>query len=155
MRFLAMPLVAAVTVYAAAATLKFDAPAGWKSSPPASTTRVAEFSLPKAPGDAEDASLIVYYFGAGGGGGVQANVDRWISQMQQPDGKPSKDVAKTSTFDAHGLKVSVVDVSGTYTAAMTPGGTDNVNKPGFRLIAAVVETTSGPYYVKLTGPQKT
>jgi hypothetical protein len=73
--------------------------------------------------------------------------------MDQPDGKASKDVAKTSTMTSHGLAITLVDVIGTYTAAMSPA--TPVNKPNFRQIAAVVETTGGTYYVKLTGPAKT
>ena len=139
----------------AAPILKYDAPAGWVSKPPASTMRVAEFTLPKVAGDAEDAALAIYYFGTGQGGTVQANLDRWMSQMAQPDGTPSKDVAKTTTLTSRGLKITVVDVSGTYVAELTPGSTERHNKPGFRQLAAVVETTSGPYFVKLTGPART
>jgi hypothetical protein len=138
-----------------AATLTFTAPAGWQSKTPASTSRVAEWTLPKAAGDADDASLVVYYFGASGGGGVQANMDRWIGQMTQPDGRASKDVARTSTMTVNGLKVSDIDVSGTYTAEMSPGATEHFNSPGWRLRAAVIETSGGAYYVKLTGPAKT
>ena len=116
--------------------------------------RVAEFVLPKVAGDPEDASLVVYFFG-GQGGSTQANIDRWVSQMEQPNGKSSKDVAVTSTMTVNGLKVSLIDVSGTYTAEMSPGASEHFNKPGFRLKAAVVETPGGPYFVKVTGPAKT
>ena len=95
-----------------AATLKFDAPTGWVSKAPASTMRVAEWSLPKVAGDAEDADVTLYFFGANQGGNVQANLDRWIGQMSQPDARASKDVAKTSTLTSHGLKVTLVDVTG-------------------------------------------
>jgi hypothetical protein len=137
------------------ATLKFDAPAGWVSRTPSSTMRVAEWALPKVTGDSEDAILTVYFFGATMGGNVQANLDRWIGQMSQPDGRASKDVAKTSTMTVHDLKVTLVDVTGTYVAEVTPGSTDHFNKPGFRQCAAVIETSGGPYFVKLTGPEKT
>ena len=152
---LALAIMALSATVVAAAALKFDAPKGWVSKTPASSMRVAEFVLAKAPGDAEDATVTVYFFG-GQGGSVQANLDRWIGQMAQPDGKPSKDVAKTSNMQtATGLKVSLVDVSGTYVAEVTPGSTERLNKPGFRQIAAVVETPDGPYFVKLTGPAGT
>src|SRR5258708_5078869 len=97
-----------VALSSAAATLKFDAPPGWVSKPPASSMRVAEFTLPKAAGDTEDAALAIYFFG-GQGGNVQANLDRWIGQMQQPDGKSSKALAKTTTMTSHGLGITVVD----------------------------------------------
>jgi hypothetical protein len=137
------------------ATLKYDVPAGWVAKTPSSSMRVADFDLPKVAGDSEDATTTIYFFGAQQGGSVQANMDRWINQLSQPDGKPSKDVAKTSTLTSHGLKISVVDVSGTYIAETAPGSGQHLNKPGFRQLAAVVETPGGSYYVKLTGPAKT
>ena len=137
------------------ATLKYDAPAGWESKKPVSTMRVAEFTLAKVTGDAEDATVTIYFFG-GQGGTVQANLDRWIGQMAQPDGKASKDVATTSKLKTNsGLAVTMVDVSGTFVAEVTPGSTEKFNKPNFRQRAAVVETTGGPYFVKLVGPAKT
>ena len=135
--------------------LKFDPPAGWVAKPPASSMRIAEFTLPKTGADSEDAALTVYFFG-GQGGSVQANLDRWIGQMSQPDGRESKRVAKTSTFKTtSGLAVTLLDVSGTYVAEVQPGSTERFNKPGFRLRAAVIETPGGPYFVKLTGPAAT
>jgi hypothetical protein len=135
-------------------SLAFTPPAGWQSRASASTMRVAEFVVPKAAGDTEDAEVIVYYFG-GTGGSVEANVDRWIGQMQQPDGSPSKDKATRRSQTVNGLAVSTVDVSGTYVAEVRPGATERHNKPNFRLRAAVVETPRGPYYIKMTGPAKT
>jgi hypothetical protein len=111
--------------------------------------------LPKVAGDAEDATTTIFFFGTQQGGSVQANIDRWMSQMEQPDGKASKDVAKTSALTANGIKISVVDVTGTYVAETAPGSGVKLNKPGFRQLAAVVETPGGNYYVKLTGPAKT
>ena len=147
--------VAAPLLFLSVATLKYDAPAGWVSKTPSSSMRVAEFTLPHVPGDAEDATVTVYFFG-GQGGTVQANLDRWIGQMAQPDGKASKDVAATSTLKTKsGLAVTMVDVSGTYVAEVTPGSKDKFNKPGFRQRAAVVETPGGPHFVKLIGPAKT
>ena len=145
-------VLSAVTTLSAA--LKFDAPAGWVSKPPTSSMRVAEFTLPKTTGDAEDATLGIFFFG-GQGGNVEANLERWIGQMTQPDGRPSKQVAKTTKFTSRGLAITLVDLSGTYVAEVTPGSPERLNKPGFRLRAAVVETKEGPYFVKLTGPDKT
>lgn len=117
--------------------------------------RVAQFALPKASGDQEDASLVLYYFGPGQGGSIQANIDRWVNQMEQPDGSPSKNKAKTETLKANGLNVTLLDVSGTYTAEMTPGAGNRQNKSNYRMRAGVVETPRGPYFIKLTGPAKT
>jgi hypothetical protein len=119
--------------------------------------RVADFSLPRAEGDPEDAELVLYYFG-GGGGSVDANIERWIGQMQQPDGRPlssSTAAAKRDVRKVNGLDVTLLDVSGTYVAEMAPGATERHHKPNFRLRAAVILTPGGPYYIKVTGPQKT
>lgn len=147
-------LAIAATATLIAPTLTYKGDAGWKTVAPSSSMRVAGWALPKVAGDTEDASLVIYFFG-GTGGSVQANLDRWVGQMTQPDGKPSSSVAKTLNFDVHALKVTMVDVAGTYTAEMTPGATEHFNKPGFRQIAAVVETPGGPYFVKFLGPSKT
>jgi len=116
--------------------------------------RVAQFVLPRSMGDTLDAELVVYYFG-GSGGSVAANIDRWLGQVQQADGKPSAAVAQRQKRTVNGLSVTLVDVSGTYVAEMTPGATERHNNPNFRLRAGVIETPNGPYFIKLTGPAKT
>jgi hypothetical protein len=138
----------------AAGSLTFTAPPAWQTRPAASSMRIAEFVIPRAPGDAEDGELIVYYFGTGAGT-IDANIDRWIGQIQQPDGSPSKEKARRTTQTVNGLNVTMVDAEGTYVADMRPGSAERYNKPGFRLRAAVVETPRGPYYIKMTGPAKT
>jgi hypothetical protein len=147
-------MTAVLLSLALAAGLTYTAPAAWKPVATTSSMRVAQFAVPRAPGDAQDGELVLYYFG-GSGGTVEANIDRWLGQVQQPDGRSSKAVAKRETRTISGLKATLVDVGGTYIAEMTPGATERHNSPGFRLRAAVIETPNGPYFVKLTGPAKT
>ena len=135
--------------------LHYKMPDGWVNEKPTSTTRAAQYKLPKAEGDPEDASLVLYYFGATQGGAVQANIDRWIGQMQQPDGSASKDKAKTENLTINGMKVTTVDVTGTFTAEMMPGSGERHNNADYRLRAAVIETPKGNYFAKLVGPSKT
>ena|ERR1051326_7417210 len=73
-----MPLALLATL---AATLTFTPPAGWRSSNPSSSMRLAGFTLPRASGDADDAQLVVYYVG-GFGRTVDTNMTRWIAQME-------------------------------------------------------------------------
>ena len=54
-----------------------------------------------------------------------------------------------------GGSVQANDVTGTYVAEVTPGSSQRFHEPGYRLIAAVVETPGGAHYVKLTGPADT
>jgi hypothetical protein len=139
----------------ASGELRYKAPEGWVKEQPSSAMRVAQYKLPKAEGDTEDAALVVYFFGATQGGGIQANIDRWISQIQQPDGSSSRDKAKTETMTVNGLKVTTVDVMGTYTAEMAPGSGTMHNDANYRLRAAVIETSKGNYFLKIVGPAKT
>jgi hypothetical protein len=139
----------------ASGDLHFKAPDGWVIEQPSSKMRAAQYKLPKAEGDSEDASLVLYYFGATQGGPPQANIDRWIAQIQQADGSSSKDKAKTETMTVNGLKITTVDVTGTYTAEMAPGSGTSHNDANYRLRAAVIETAKGNYFLKLVGPAKT
>lgn len=116
--------------------------------------RVSQYQLPAAEGDTEAASLVVYYFGPGQGGSTNANIERWIGQMQQPGGEPSKDSAATETTTVNGLKVTVLDVTGTYTGGDMGGGAAG-SKPNYRMRAAVIDTPKGAYFIKLVGPRKT
>jgi hypothetical protein len=137
----------------AANDLKLQAPEGWVSEQPSSGMRVAQYRL---PGEAGDANLAVFYFGPGQGGSVEANFDRWVGQMQQPDGSPSKEKAKIETTSVNGMKVTLLDVTGTYSAGdMGGGAAAQQSKPDSRMRAGVIETPKGAYYIKLVGPEKT
>ena len=127
-------------------------PAGWAERTPSSQMRKAQFALGKVPGDEDDAELAVFYFGAGQGGSVEANIDRWIGQLAQPDGSASKEKAKISKKEVARLPVTLVDVTGTYSPGMMSPGPPH---PGYRLLGAVVETSEGPWFFKMTGPEKT
>ena len=138
-----------------AGELRYRVPEGWTVEKPTSDMRAAQYKLPKAGGDSEDALLILYYFGQGQGGSAQANIDRWINQIQQPDGQSSKDRAKTGTMTVNGLQVNTVDLTGKYSGGMSPDSAPANKDSIYRLRAAVIETPKGSYFVKLTGPEKT
>jgi hypothetical protein len=80
------------------------------------------------------------------GGSIDANIERWLGQFDQA-GKDTR-VEKT----VKGMKVTIVEVSGTYTGGMSgaPG-----QHPGWSLLAAIVQTKGDPYFFKITGPTAT
>lgn len=135
-------------------SLKFTAPQGWLSETPATESRKAQYKLPRAEGDSEDAQLVVYYFG-GGGGAPQANVDRWIGEFNGPDGKPASASAKVAHKTVNGIPLTTVDVSGTYSSSMGSMMKDEHPKSGIRLLGAIAEAGDGPWFIKLTGPSRT
>jgi len=110
--------------------------------------RLATYTV--APG----AECGVYYFGPGQGGSVEANLDRWMGQFLQADGKPSPAAAKITKRTQDGLKISTVDVSGAYTGMGGPVS-QSPAVPGYRLLGAIVEGPGGSVFFKLTGPAKT
>jgi hypothetical protein len=152
-------LVVAVSVSASsdvlaqsASGIRWTAPSGWTVEA-ARPLRAATYTIPLTAGDQGIAECVVNYFGPGQGGTVDANVERWRTQVLGADGKPV--AAKIDTRVARGLKITVVDSSGTYTGMGGPmaGGAKPVS--GYRLLGAIVEGRSGNVFFKLTGPAKT
>jgi len=139
-------------------SLTGQAPANWESQPAGGQFRLAQFAVPKTPGDTAQALFIVFHFGAGGGGGVEDNVKRWYGMMRQPDGSDSAKAAKRQLSQRDGLKITTVDLAGTYQERPFPASPQVTERPGYRMLAAIVETTKeggdGPYFLRLVGPAK-
>lgn len=132
---------------ASAGALQFELPAGWQSEQPSSQMRIAQASIPGPGGPGQ---LVVFYFGPDQGGTVEANIERWIGQMEvAPGTEPSRE-----TFEANGHPVTVVDVKGTLLPS-TMGSGPAEPQPNSRLLGAVVETPGGPWFFKATGPEAT
>ena len=112
--------------------------------------RKATYSVPHAKGDSDDGELAVFYFGAGQGGSVEDNVQRWVKQFDKR--KPEE--PRRADRSANGLKQHTVEIDeGIYDPGAMGGGQGP--KPGFALLAAIVEAPSGVYFFKLTGPKGT
>ena len=135
-------------------SLQFDVPPDWLRIEPTSPMRMAQFALPRVDGDPEDGECVVYYFG-GEGGTVEANLERWTNQMVQPDDRTSAEAATTTSYEVAGMQVTVLDVPGIFAAEVQPGSKMRYYKRGFRLKAAVVESPDGPFFFKVTGPDRT
>jgi hypothetical protein len=133
------------------AELVLPVPKEWETRPVSSKMRLAQFVLPGPGGDAE---LVVYRF-PGGAGGAQANIDRWKGQFQAPEGKSIDDVTKTTSFQAGNLKVTLVDVSGHYSAPERPGSSTMVDVPDARMLSAMIEGSGDAFFLKALGPRKT
>jgi hypothetical protein len=150
MRFFFLITMSGLLLLAESASgVKWKAPAAWKSLGER-PMRAATYLAPAAAGDKEPGEVAVFYFGPGQGGGVQPNIDRWIGQFPEKTGTP-----KTTKSTVAGMGVTMIDVSGTYGAAMGPMSKEKVNKPGFRLLGAIVEAPQGAVFFKFAGPAKT
>lgn len=132
-----------------AGRLAFDLPEGWEEQPPESSMRLAQARI---PGEAGDGELAVFHFGPGGGGGAEANVQRWLNQVEpDPGTEPERE-----TFETQGLTVHTVAARGTVTPSpMSMRGGSQAPQPGQMLLGAVVEGAGGPWFFKATGPAGT
>ncbi len=126
-------------------SIDFSLPSGWQSQPPSSNMRIAQATIPGAGGPGE---LAVFYFGPGGGGSVDANIQRWIEQMESPE-QPKPEI-----FEANGYRVTWIDIRGTLKPSMMGAG-PSTPQPNSRLLGAVVEGPGGPWFFKATGPDTT
>ena len=137
-----------------AAALRFSHPSEWVRVPANSDMRAAQFRIPKTGGDTEDAEAVLFFFGVGKGGGTQENLERWYGQMTQPDGKPSKDAGVVTIKTVKGLKITTLDLPGTYKGMPAPGA-PATPKSGYRLLAAAIEGEAGPWFFRIVGPDAT
>jgi hypothetical protein len=135
----------------------YTVPSGWIEEAPASQMRSAQFRWPGAEGK-EDAVLAVFFF-PGTGGSVEANLSRWYRQFKQPDGRLTHELAQTKKATINGIPVTVTYVTGTFLRSqanmMMGGGTEEEELPNYAMLAAIAETSAGPWFFKATGSQKT
>src|SRR6476646_2718518 len=130
-----------------AAALKWTPPSTWKKDDTNRRMRAATYSVPAAAGDQEGGECVAYYFGQGQGGSVEANIQRWTGQFE--GAKP--DVKKKTV---HGLPVTLIQASGTYTGMCGPMAKAKTSKPGYRLLGAIAEGPEGSIFFKFTGFSK-
>lgn len=131
--------------------IAFKVPASWSVQRPKSSMRRAQLA---AQGEAGPAEFVAFFFGPQGAGSTSDNVERWVGQFTQADGSPVTGAEQSSSTVA-GFKVTKVNVAGRFASDMGAPGQGAAPQDDQRLIAAIVETPGGPYYLKLLGPNAT
>lgn len=132
------------------AGITWRAPASWQAETQQRPMRAATYQVPDSSGG-EAGECAVFYFGPGEGGDVQSNLKRWTGQFQEPGGKSAQEPARIDHQTMNGLRVTTVDVSGTYVAG-GPMAARKELKPAYRLLGAIVEAPQGNVFFKFTGP---
>ncbi len=133
--------------------LLWDDPPKFVRTRPKSPARAAEYVISKVGADPEDAECVVMTFGARQGGSVEDNAKRWFDQFQPALPKPRR-----TSLDINGMHATLVEVAGTFAGNMMPNAQGQVtptSKPGWRLIGAILESPSGLWFFKMTGPDLT
>jgi hypothetical protein len=143
----------------AAPPAKPDVPLLWNDPPnflrgtPKTPARAAEYVVPRAGSDSEDAECVVMTFGPHQGGTVDDNAKRWMDQFH-----PALPTPRRMTVDVNGMHTTFVEIAGTFAGNMMPNRQNfamPTSKPGWRLLGAIVEAPSGLWFFKLTGPDLT
>jgi hypothetical protein len=134
--------------------LSAKAPASWKEEKPSSTMRLAQFRLPKAGDDPEDAELAIFFFESGGS--VQDNIDRWKGMFTAPEGKSIDQVTKVEKFQVAGVPTTYSDIHGTFAFKdMNKPNSKAQKKANYRHIGVIMESPQGQYVLRLSGPANT
>jgi len=138
--------------------VSIEAPATWKRVQPKSGMVETEFAIPSEGNAADGGPLSPGRMTVmGAGGSVEANIERWYGQFSQPDGGSTKDKSSTKTLKVAGRDVTLVDIAGTYKDS--PGGPfaggKAIDRPEYRMLAAIVEGPDGSYFLKFYGPAAT
>lgn len=136
----------------AGGALQYSVPTGWIVQTPTSAMRKAQFLLPKEPGDAEDAQLVLFYFG-GEGGSKADNLKRWGDYFAPADGSAAPPL-ETTTRTVNDMPVTEVSAAGTLDTSKVQGMGSGMRE-NWRMLAAIIESPSGPYFARLLGPGAT
>ncbi|MBI2805959.1 MAG: hypothetical protein HYX68_13345 [Planctomycetes bacterium] len=134
--------------------LKSKVPEGWKKQKPVSRLRKAQFALPKAKGDKEDADLAIF---GGIGGSAEANIERWKMLFIPPEGKTLAEASKLDKYSIGKVaEVVVFDISGTYLYRdpSNPNAKQE-RKENFRRINVILSTDKDSVVITLAGPANT
>ena len=130
------------------------APAEWKKVQPKSNIIEYEFTAPADALEGDEKARITIM---AAGGSLDANIERWYGQFEQPDGKSTKERAKIDKFTVDELTVHWVDVSGSFKDTMGGGpfsGGKTVLRKDYRMLGAIiVGKQQSQYFIKMTGHQ--
>lgn len=118
-------------------------PVGWLGEETTSSMRLAQYRI----GRDSESVCVVYWFGAGGGGDREANFERWEQQFEA-----GATIASEEIDVADGIRASLLDVRGTYIAAVTPGAVERNYEPEWAMLAAYLDVPGGPLFLRLVGP---
>lgn len=133
-----------------AGKITITVPESWKRKD-STQMRLAQFDVPAADGDKEPGEFVVFYFGPQGAGGLDANIERWVGQLEE-EGRRVKIVSGESELG----KYTLVDLTGTYNKSIGPPIAKKTKRlPEWRVLNVMIETKSGPYFLKLDGPETT
>lgn len=128
--------------------LTLQIPTNWEEETPSSNLRLLQFKLPAVEEGAEPTEYVVF---PPFGGSREENISRWVAQFEA-EGRQLAMVVGTCE---QGEYVQV-DLTGTYKKPDGPPvRMQTVAAPGYRMLAVILSTANGNYFIKMVGPSAT
>ena len=121
----------------------FTVPEGWKVVTPSSAMRKAQLEIAQG---SEKAEVTFFQFGAGEGGNAADNVARWFAQFPGSEAK-----RKTENVSVGSVKITFATTEGTFSSGMPGGPTSPMS--GYALCGAILESSEGNVFIKMTGTE--
>ena len=118
--------------------VQIQIPDGWQQEQPDSKMRVAQLSKI----DNVEHKLAVFYFGQQDM--VEANLSRWRGQFSE--------ISKEEQPEVTSENITTLKLSGTFKKKPFPMSQEFVETPDYGMLAAIIPSNEGPYYLKITGP---
>jgi hypothetical protein len=135
--------------------LRSTPPKGWVAEKASSEMRLAQFKLPKAEGDSDDAELVIFFF-RNGSGSEEDNLARQLKTFEPAEGKEKIEtkVSKTKLADKD---CTMQDLSGVYLSKSAPFDPKAkvTKKVDYRQLYVIFKNDGGEFYFRLVGPAKT
>lgn len=149
-----LPLVIACALAADPAPVEFAGmtatpPAAWKLKDTPGAMRTAQFVVPKADGDPEDADVSLFMF-PGGAGTPKQNLDRQLARFLD-----TGRTVKEGKVMVGPVEATYQDITGTYKKKASPMAPDFKPMPDFRQLYVLFEKDGKQYYLWLVGPKAT
>lgn len=126
----------------------FSKPVTWIETPPTTSLRQANYSVPGRSG-AEAAELAVFVFSGAERIELELHLERWRQQFQ-PDADGRRPEPEVERVQFNGTDAAIVTLVGSYMKPATAWFT-----PGQALVTAVFDTEDGQVMLRLTGPEET
>lgn len=112
---------------------------------PTKPMRLANYRVPKADGDPEDAEVSV----AIAGGDTEANIARWTKQFE---GTPE---VKRTSKEIRLVRLTHVEINGTYAPGGMASGEKAPGKPNTTMLGEIIELPGVGFFIKFVGPTNT
>lgn len=121
------------------ANFSLNIPEEWTEGTPANNMRVTQFQLKNHP----EYEVVVSYFG-NNDNMVKANIERWREQFAEE--------TSYSELELSNKKLTGVKILGIFKLKAFPMAQDFTEAPDYGTLAAIVPSSEGPYFLKLSAP---